>query len=175
MAFSSIRNSGKTNFLCRDQLGRGMGCTSCVDVNPQAHEDAPSFAAPLAVKNNKGVFCNQSGRLTTLDDTFEPLTCACCHFQCWSEVPHSRFELAMGEVHRNNKQRTVVTRVVYLPENLPTSLRHISCRGDLLQRNARLRFRSHQPSLFEPTRAAQFLAGWSKKCSGRFWSMTVAR
>ena len=174
MAFSSIRNSGKTNFLCRDQLGRGMGCTSCVDVNPQAHEDAPSFAAPLAVKNNKGVFCNQSGRLTTLDDTFEPLTCACCHFQCWSEVPHSRFELAMGEVHRNNKQRTV-TRVVYLPENLPTSLRHISCRGDLLQRNARLRFRSHQPSLFEPTRAAQFLAGWSKKCSGRFWSMTVAR
>ena len=158
MSFSSIRDSGKTNFLCRDQLGRGTGCTSCVDVNPQAREDAPSVAAPLAVKNDKGIFCNQSGRLMTLDETFEPLTCACCDFQRWSEVPHSRFELAMGEVHRNNKQRNV-TRVVYLPENLPTSLRHISRRGNLLQHNARLRIRSHQPSLFEPTRPAQFLAG----------------
>ena len=73
-----------------------MGLASCIDVNPYAHEDPPRLAAPLAMKNDKGIFCNKSGRLMTLDKSFESFACACCHFERRREAPHCRFELPMG-------------------------------------------------------------------------------
>ena len=73
-----------------------MGFASRINVNPYAHEDPPSFAAPLAVKDDKGVFGNQSGRFMTLDKSLELFACACCHFERGREMAHSRFELPMG-------------------------------------------------------------------------------
>lgn len=75
-----------------------MRRTSRINVDPKAREDPPSFAAPSAVKNDKGIFRNQSGRLMTLDKTLEPLACACCHFKRRDELLRRRFELSMGYV-----------------------------------------------------------------------------
>ena len=79
-----------------------MRFASRINVNPYAHEDPPRFAAPLTVKNHKGVFSNQSGLLTTLDKTLELFACARCHLERRRKIPHSRFELTMGQVHRSD-------------------------------------------------------------------------
>ena len=121
---TSIRDSGKTDSLCRDQFGRCMGFAGGVNVDAQAHEDPPCSAAPLAMENDKGVFRDGPGRFRTLDKIFESFTPACCYYECRCEMPHSRFELPVRYLHRSDCQR-ILARIVDLPMDVPRSRRHI--------------------------------------------------
>ena len=113
-----------------------------IDVNPYAHEYPPSFAAPLAMQNDKGIFRDQTRRLLTLDKALELPAGSRCHFEHRHEIPHIRLELTMGQVTRSYWARPDTT-VVQLPANIPASRRDVAREVNLPKGDPRLGIQIH--------------------------------
>ena len=80
-----------------------MGLARRLNFNPYTHEYPPSFAAPLAMQNDKGIFRNEPNGGMALDDTLKPFACAWRHFERRCEMVHRRFKLPMGQVHGSDR------------------------------------------------------------------------
>ena len=86
MSFVSTQDSGKSDFLCSDQFGRRLRLSIGFHNDPDARENSPSFTAPLAVKNDEGIFRNQSRRLVAIYENRKLRAGPCRHFEGRSET-----------------------------------------------------------------------------------------